>query len=68
VEQQRSGGGMMSPPGLKDFIAGRNESIAKQLSGELPARSVDGSGNKGSGMPGGAPQVRGVQNDAGGNR
>ena len=68
VEQQRSGGGMMIPPGLKDFIAGRNESIAKQLSGELPARSSDGSGNKGSGMPGGAPQVRGSQNAAGGNR
>lgn len=64
----QSGGGMMSPPGLKDFIAGRNASIAKQLSGEQPAKSSDGSGNKGSEMPGGAPPIQGMQNAPGGNQ
>lgn len=62
------GGGMMNPPGLKEFIAERNDSIAKQLNDELPARSSDGSGNKGSSMPGGAMPVRDEQNSAGGKR
>ncbi len=66
-ENRTVGGGMMNPPGLKDFIAGRNESIAKQLSGELPSRSDDGSGNKASNMPGGVAPVRAEQNAAGGN-
>jgi hypothetical protein len=66
--QTGGGGMMMNAPGLKDFIAGRNESIDKQLSGELPSRSGDGSGNKASSMPGGAQPIQGIQNTAGGNR
>ncbi len=62
------GGGMMNPPGLKEFIAERNDSIAKQLNGELPAGSGDGSGNKVSNMPGGAAPIQDEQNISGGKR
>jgi hypothetical protein len=50
IQSEEKMGGGMSPIGLKVFVGERIDSIEKQLSGELPIKSTDGSGNQGDVM------------------
>jgi spore coat protein CotH len=57
ISTRMSGMGMNI--GLKAFVAQRVESIKKQLEGELPSKSSDGTGYGGNRMPGGFPGMQG---------